>query len=404
MPIVIKDYTWNQTERNLSLTVPLTNAQSSKTDILMSHRYIKASLRDIFFDVVLLHSIDTTKSKCTKSANYILFELVKCDPEIWEYLEPNISRKEKFALKQQLIDEEHVRFQKECEEMRLKKSELKKVAVQEQIQLETKQRENIEKIKKQERMLALGDINQWRNSVTITELNDNVNTNSLTASEATENISNIQKTSVRKPVQYPKKLSTTKIPPVRSSQSLQILFTPREFPTPSRESNLAEETEYLRKQAEARRCAGFVSEDIRPEERNPQFMLAKGKEFMKNDNFLGAISAFSYGIKLSDKFVDLYIARSEAHMKVGNFNRAVNDCSSALNLLKPAVPVNLKERALCIGRRGVALCRLNVLKHGINELEASLRLLPDEYFEQELKDAKIKLTEFNKENTTEQQL
>lgn len=39
---------------------------------------------------------------------------------------------------------------------------------------------------------------------------------------------------------------------------------------------------------------------------------------MSNKNYLGAISALSFAIKLSPKFVDLFLARSEAHLKAGN--------------------------------------------------------------------------------------
>lgn len=46
--------------------------------------------------------------------------------------------------------------------------------------------------------------------------------------------------------------------------------------------------------------------------------------------------------------------------------------------MKPEVPQNLRERALCIGWRGIALTHLGLVKEGIEELKASLCLKPDE--------------------------
>lgn len=65
----------------------------------------------------------------------------------------------------------------------------------------------------------------------------------------------------------------------------------------------------------------------------------------------------------------------------------MQDCSRALELLKPEVPLNLKERALCVGRRGIALVKLGLIKEGIGELKASLSLVPNEGFSYQLEEA-----------------
>lgn len=42
--------------------------------------------------------------------------------------------------------------------------------------------------------------------------------------------------------------------------------------------------------------------------------------------------------------------------------------------MKPEVPANLEDRSVCIGRRGVALCKIGLTDHGKNELNAALKL------------------------------
>lgn len=48
---------------------------------------------------------------------------------------------------------------------------------------------------------------------------------------------------------------------------------------------------------------------------------------MKVGNYLGAISAFSHGIKLNDKLEDLYIKRSAAQYAIENYQRCIEDTS-----------------------------------------------------------------------------
>jgi hypothetical protein len=54
--------------------------------------------------------------------------------------------------------------------------------------------------------------------------------------------------------------------------------------------------------------------------------------------------------------------------------------------MKPEVPSNLTERALCIGRRGIALIKLGLISEGIGELKVSLKLVPNEEFSSQLND------------------
>lgn len=61
------------------------------------------------------------------------------------------------------------------------------------------------------------------------------------------------------------------------------------------------------------------------------YELKKGdlflSEFFKVGNYLAAISAYSYGIKISEKMASLYVNRSAAHYALENYCRCIDDCS-----------------------------------------------------------------------------
>lgn len=304
MPLIIKDYVWRQTEKTVIIEVPSNGMPSNKVDLFTSPKYIKASYPPFFFDVLLSNPICTKESKCVLSKSKIIFELQKCETKNWDRLESDLPKNERQALKNDLIAAEYLRIQRENEERSERRGALQKLAVKEAIRLDTKQRQQIETIKTNEKNKALNDFVAWHN----VNLKRNMSRTKLKTRQTTR---------IAKEIKPPERRD---VPNIRTTASLEVSFTPRELPTPSRESRLEEENEWFRKQTEARRSVGFVSEDLRPEEKNPMYLKTKGDEFMKQGNYLGAISAYSFGIKLSNKYVDLFIGRSEAQYQQGKYN------------------------------------------------------------------------------------
>lgn len=288
MPIIIKDFSWNQTESTVIIKIPIKSVTQSQTDVFTSRKYMKLSYKHYFFEIFLKYSIVPEESRCVFMNDSVELELKKETMKLWDDLEINLNRQEKQELKLKLIQEEYDEIQKRAQKSVEKTSELKRTAVTEQIRLDTKQRQLIEKIKETEKLKTLGNFAK------------SIGTSGISSGSTTTD------TSIISPIPSP-----------RNTVTLQVDFTPREFPTPLRDSQVEEEEEWLRKQAAARRSVGFISEDLRPEEKNPYYLKQKGDEFLKAGNYLGAISAYSFGIKLRDTFADLYVARAAAHLGQG---------------------------------------------------------------------------------------
>ncbi|KAJ6638050.1 Dynein axonemal assembly factor 4 [Pseudolycoriella hygida] len=350
MPIVIKEYNWSQTDNQVVVKVPLKGIHSHPSvDIFTYETFIKINCSPFYFEVFLLHPIDEKNSRCKILENEARFVLLKRDAQTWETLESLDLRGNRLDEKKEVINSAQVLAGKEAEIRWNKKCELKRSEIHKEVDREAKIREEIESLKRNEVVNKLDEIsNRCKTVAPISP----------------------QKNIVLK--------SPTKALPVRKAGNITVKFSARHFPTPQRESQEVTEQEWLSKQHEARKATGFVEEDLRPEERNPQWLKEKGDDFFQKRNYLAAISAYSTAIKMSPKYFELYLNRAAAHFQMENYYKCVSDCSSAYELLTPAVSLNAKARATCLARRGGALCKLGMLKQGYDEILAAIKLNPDD--------------------------
>lgn len=361
MPILIKDYNWSQTDTRIVVKVPLKGIHSNPSvDIFTYETFIKLNCVPFYFEVLLLHPIDEKNSRCKILENEAKFVLLKKTAQTWDSLELNCPKEKKLNEKMEMIQCATLLAEKEAEQRWKDKCELKRNQIHKEVDREAKVREEIESLRKTEIDKKLEDINKKNEK---------------------EFVPDIRTVAVNGPIRSQpsvKSESPTNTNAIRASGNIKVTFSARHFPTPQRESQDAAEQEWLQKQHEARKATGFVEEDLRPEERNPQWLKEKGDDFLRKKNFLAAISAYSTAIKTNPKYIELYLNRSAAHFQMENYYKCVADCSTAYELLTPALALNVKARATCLARRGGALCKLGMLKQGYGELVEAIKLTPDD--------------------------
>ncbi|XP_063382212.1 dynein axonemal assembly factor 4-like [Cydia fagiglandana] len=414
MPIIVKEFTWKQTPTALNITIPLSQGKKEKVDLFATDSYIKAHYSPFLFEVFLLHDVNIDKSKCLVKEDFIILDLVKREEQEWEQLEKELTKAEKMKLRQEILEKCQEKAKEEFEQKRIKKSEMDRFTVQKAMEIDSRHHEIMDKRRDEQRKIAMDALEEWRvnadgggsKGVKIVELPDDKE-NGVVIEEVTDEKPTPKEEKKVEPEEvklkklpqpatpHPKKLVKTPVkseyvdkkreeaskrvlPALRSQASLEIHHTPRVFPTPSRESARAEEDAWLKNVTLARRATGFVSEDLRPEEQDPEWCKNKGDEFFRAGNYLGAISAYTHGILLSDRLPSLFSNRAATHFALGNFNKCVNDCSTALELLVPPCESNRRARAACVARRAAGLARLGYLGKAIDEMKAASELLPDD--------------------------
>ncbi|XP_023713410.1 dynein assembly factor 4, axonemal isoform X3 [Cryptotermes secundus] len=335
MPLLVKEYSWRQTENVVVIRVPLKGVHYRKVDIFTSDNYIKAYFHPFLFEVFLFSSVKEPQSKCTLVDDEIVFELQKVEHASWDDLEANLSKVEQQEMRKKILERAQEKAKAEQERKRVKKAELDRLAVRQQISIDTHHRQLIEEIKENVKKTAIKEIEEWKVSNQREENKDHVD----------QEVVPFQKTaSVNKPTPTVEPDENVKpIPFPRNFGIVKVHFTARDFPTPKRESQAQEEEEWLKKQAEARRRVGFMTEDLSPEELDPVWLKDKGDNFFKVGNYLGAVSAYSHAISIGSKMPALYSNRAAAHMALGNLHKTVEDCSTASQKV-PGIPLQMENK------------------------------------------------------------
>ncbi|XP_071488741.1 dynein axonemal assembly factor 4-like [Diadema antillarum] len=372
MPIAIKDYTWEETETTVHITVPIKGNSSSKADIFSSDDYIKVNSPPYIFEVFLFGDVDDGRSVAQLGDSVITFKLTKKEPGTWGQLS-STGDKEKLKEKRQVaVTAAHKKAEEQREEKKREKREKEKFALNEQIRLENEEKEKIREIKEAEIQRVTMELEEWKKQTQEEPPGDDPNP----AFRHDDGDDEGEDDDDDEEEVRDEKSLIDKLPPPRSRQNISVTFTPRVFPTPLRESRVQEEEEWLKKQAEARKIPEIDDDDLTAEEKNPFWLKDKGDSFFKGGNFLAAVNAYNTAIRLNGKVPAFYSNRAACHLKLRNFIKCVEDCSKAIELLTPPVQANASSRLKAHTRRGTAFCELELYAEGLQDYEAALKIDP----------------------------
>ncbi|KAJ8249342.1 hypothetical protein GJAV_G00233760 [Gymnothorax javanicus] len=401
MPLIVQDYSWTQSESMLYISVPLKGIKPGKVDVFAADDYLKVNFPPFLFEVFLFEPIDDDKSVAKIGNGVVILSLHKKKEGIWEHLTLKNGDKDKMR---EIRARAMLKAQEKCEANAKAKAEKtqeeKKYALQSMMKLEDEERARIKQIKQEERERVTAEMEAWKTKQTqkaekeeelqthmICDAEKEVELQKRIICDAERRQSTPDPTSVPRSTEHKvlvkhgcqNKSKQVTLPAPRSCGNIKVKFTPRVFPTALRESRVAEEEEWLKKQAEARRVSGEdlpELNDLKQEERNPDWLKEKGNKLFATGNYLGAVSAYTLAIQLNRNIPALYSNRAACHLKLRNLHKAVEDSSKALSLLTPAVPDNAAARLRAHLRRGSAFCELQLYTEGLQDYQSALKIDP----------------------------
>ncbi|GFR23032.1 dynein assembly factor 4, axonemal [Trichonephila clavata] len=342
MPLIIteNDTEWQESVDKILVTVPLTSRVDIKPTILITSKYLKISSPPYLWECFLFADINPDNSFARIGLDSVSFELQKSVEELWNKLshsEAGRIRVLSEGTKRSAFGE-HEKYLKEALEQKLQtKKNVQKESVRKQMELEELERKMIEKEKMLENKKAAAEIKRKKEQL------------------KAEMIAQKRKYLLQ---------CAEQIPPTRKSGHITVSFTPRVFPTAARESQEAEEKEWLEKQLAASVSLKLDCTDLSPQERNPDWLKLKAESMFKKGDYKSAINAYSLAIRMCPNLYSLYSGRSACHLNLRNLHKAIEDSSKALELLVPPVPSNASDRKEAHKIRGSAFQQLQLYVEG----------------------------------------
>lgn len=310
MPILVKDVKWTQTENEVEIILKFNKNTTQPVDIFTSKKYLKVHSPPFLWESFLLYEIQNEESRCQVFPSLLKFSLKKSEKIYWDSLEVKLDQQEKINVRKEANKLKQESIEMKQKEMFNYKEQKKRGEIMNLTSRDAKTREDYQKA-------IRGAVQQelFGNRMNANEIN-NKNPSVLKKME--------EKDVVKVQLKENHPVRKVALPDVRKSNSIVVSFSDRKFVTPKRESLEHEEQEWLVKQREARKAVGFVEEDLSQEERNPHWLKEKGDDFYKQENYLGAISAYSTAIRITDQYWELFMNRAAAHFSVGNFQKCVS--------------------------------------------------------------------------------
>lgn len=290
MPILVKDYTWVQSPKVISIRIPINPVSHEKVDVFTTDWYVKANFNPFLFEIFLLYEIDSKKSSCIIKKDLILLDLCKKVEQEWENLEKELTKPEKMKIKEEVLKKCQEEAHEKAEDKRIQKTQLDRHAVQRAMDIDSRQHEIIDKRRNDERDRAMTALEEWRyntaekgslkatnsikngpsnietknSGVRIVELDSSSDEETKISSRAAPKptippVRRLPPKNVVKSEYIDKKkdeLNKRVLPKLRNTAEIEVTHTPRTFPTPSRESTADEETAWLKNVTLARRATG----------------------------------------------------------------------------------------------------------------------------------------------------
>ncbi|XP_006276929.1 dynein axonemal assembly factor 4 [Alligator mississippiensis] len=391
MPVWLRDYSWRQTDAAVYVSLSLRGVRVAPANIFCTDQYLKVNVPPFLFEAILYAPIDDTSSTAKIENGSVFFTLYKKEAATWESLVMENTDKEKMQkIRENAVLKAQEKAKKEMKAKAVKKQEHKKYALEATMKLEEAERKRIEELKEEERKKVTEELEIWKNQRNEKQREERVHQERKQTEKKNQKINKSMalREGTHKDTSLPakvtgnifsEKLKEESFPAPRTAGGIKINFTPRVFPTALRESRVAEEEEWLYKQAEARRAmnADFSElDDLKEEEKNPDWLKDKGNKMFSTGNYLAAVNAYNLAIRLNNKIPVLYLNRAACHLKLRNLHKSIEDSSKALDLLTPPVSDNASARVKAYVRRGTAFCQLELYAEGLQDYEAALKIDP----------------------------
>ena len=273
MPIA-GQYTWSETDSHIEIAIPLKGVSIKKVDVFTASNILKVSFAPFLLDLNLYKEIDEENSRAVFKNGTLKICLSKKESgTLWNQLCFEGTKEEVQQRREMALTERSERVKKQMENAAAKKVEEERMVFQQHMALEERERQRLDAKKAAEKKQAEDAVHETFTQLTL-QSNDNVsksqseNSNCMSSTEgqrvliSADNTNNNEEprdsTTKKESNQQEDDSSSTKLdysteqqqqqqPPPRQVVQGTFTHTPRLFKTPSRESTIKQEQQFIMK-------------------------------------------------------------------------------------------------------------------------------------------------------------
>ena len=241
-------YTWSETTDKIEISIPLKGVSVKKVDVFTTSNQLKVSYSPFLLDVNLFNDIDEDRSRAVLKNGTLKISLPKKEVELWNQLEFRGTKQEIQQRRAAALKEREDKVKLQDEQLAAKKVEEERRLTRQHMALEERERQRIDDIKAAEKEKA----EEAMHKTFTAKANDNDKKKKSDCvdcgvSNDTKREQPPQDCSDSDDEEEAEKIEEDVLPPPRAAVQTSFTHTPRLFKTPSRESTVKQEKEFIMK-------------------------------------------------------------------------------------------------------------------------------------------------------------
>ncbi|EJK68431.1 hypothetical protein THAOC_10385 [Thalassiosira oceanica] len=317
MPLV-PQYTWCETENEVHVSIPLKGVSSKHVDVFTAPTILKVSFAQYLLDINLRGRIEEERSRARSKNGTLTIRLAKAgdDRSLWRKLSCEGTKDEIERRRSASLRERYDQVQKRMGQVGTNRVDEERSLFQKHMELEEQERQRIDSIKEAEKRRAEEDLHR-RFAV-----NQKQQCPPPSPDQPDDNAARQANDA---------KSRHDRAPPVRPSATITFRNTPRLFKTPSRESTVVQENQFiLKNRANLNSNALLNGSDIG--DADPAWLAKKGDEFCHACDFGSAINAYSAALSIdSSPKPHVLASRAKCFLSLREGSDCIEDCLKALS-------------------------------------------------------------------------
>lgn len=317
------EYSFTQTQNGICLIIPDFKVPITQSCLFVSDLFIRLTIEYYHLEVNFSDKVDINSIRLTENNGIYYIHLNKLRREVWKTIIFQGTKEDILSRQEASLQRRELDMKQRIHSVQANRYAEERMALRGQMYLEKKERDEITKIKSDEKRSEQKKLYESMRHLECTN-SDRDRKKECLLSSRSEHKSRAQ--------------------PIRQACNIRFSHSPRFFKTPIRESTTAQEQICILKNLGYVKGKKYFNLDVDDTEIEDMVLLkAKGDELYEGKDFLSAINIYSTIIDIDPSNIPAYSNRSAAYLMVDEPYQCIRDCKKICDILKN---YNEREKAL----------------------------------------------------------